>query len=151
MKKPTPPEQKNVRPPLAEGAGKPKVPARAPGRGPSLSSPRKAKPVVRLPEPATDHEARTVRFEYFSPAAQEVFLVGTFNFWEPQAAPMTRQRGGRWTTELLLGPGEYEYRFIVDGHWLEDPLSARFAVNPFGGLNSVLEVKPADQPGERRA
>ena len=82
-----------------------------------------------------------ITFEYFNPAAREVFLAGNFNDWQPRATPMTKQRGGKWSTELLLKPGQYEYRLFVDGQWQDDPMAARFVANPFGGLNSAIEVE----------
>jgi len=59
---------------------------------------------------------------------------------------MTKQRGGKWSVELLLKPGHYEYRFVVDGQWQDDPMAGRFVANSFGGLNCVVEVKSAASP-----
>jgi len=47
---------------------------------------------------------------------------------------------GRWRKELVLPPGVYEYRLVVDGEWMTDPLGQTTSPNPFGGLNSVLKV-----------
>ena len=44
--------------------------------------------------------------------------------------------------ELALPPGRYEYRLVVDGESMPDPLVHETAPNPFGGLNSVLKVAP---------
>jgi 5'-AMP-activated protein kinase regulatory beta subunit len=89
-----------------------------------------------------DSEAHAVSFEYFNPAAREVLVAGSFNDWQAGATPMSNQGGGKWATELLLKPGHYEYRFVVDGQWQDDPTAARFVPNPFGGSNCVVEVKP---------
>jgi 1,4-alpha-glucan branching enzyme len=97
-------------------------------------------PVAVLGKRVPDPPVRTVAFEYFSPVAGQVFVAGTFNDWRPRATPLTKQAGGKWSTELKLKPGTYEYRLIVDGQWQDDPLAARFIANPFGGLNGVLEV-----------
>ena len=48
-----------------------------------------------------------------APEANCVFLVGTFNGWNPQATPMARKDNGEWTTVLELPPGNYHYRFLV--------------------------------------
>ena len=77
-----------------------------------------------------------------APGAHEVFLAGDFNDWQPRATPMVRQPDGRWTVTLPLHPGRHEYRFIVDGRWEDDPQAAGSVPNPFGGCNSVLEVRP---------
>jgi len=55
---------------------------------------------------------------------------------------MISRGGGRWTKELSLPPGRYEYRHVVDGEWLCDPAATEQASNPYGGSNSVLVVRP---------
>jgi len=84
---------------------------------------------------------RVVRFELLAPTAREVFVAGTFNNWNPGATPMTRSGRVRWVKELSLPPGRYEYRFLVDGKWKEDPKGADYAPNPLGGFNSVRQVR----------
>jgi hypothetical protein len=48
---------------------------------------------------------------------------------------------GRWTKELSLPPGLYEYQYVVDGRWVNDPRAVRSTPNPYGGRNSVLVVE----------
>lgn len=86
-------------------------------------------------------EVHSVTFEYDRPAAHEVLVAGTFNDWQPSANPMIPQGNGKWSTTIRLKPGHHEYRFVVDGHWLNDPLAEILVANPFGGLNCVVEVK----------
>jgi len=40
----------------------------------------------------------------------------------------------------LLTPGRYEYRFLVDGQWRNDPECAECVANPFGSENCVIHV-----------
>ena len=47
---------------------------------------------------------------------------------------------GRWVKELMLAPGRYEYRFVVNGEWLDDPNAKEVTPNPHGGVNAVLTV-----------
>lgn len=94
------------------------------------------------PQHCANSEAHVVTFDYFDPDAREVLVAGSFNGWQPQATPMSRQRAGKWSTAVLLPPGQYEYRFVVDGHWRDDPMATRFVTNSYGGLNCVIEVKP---------
>jgi hypothetical protein len=47
---------------------------------------------------------------------------------------------GRWVKETVLPPGTYEYRLVVDGQWIADPLAKETVPNPFGGRNSILKV-----------
>lgn len=48
--------------------------------------------------------------------------------------------GGRWVKDLVLPPGVYEYRLVVDGEWMPDPQARDSKPNPFGGANSILNV-----------
>ncbi len=72
--------------------------------------------------------------------AQAVFIAGDFNDWHPGSVDMIDMGDGRWVKELVLAPGRYEYMFVVDGQWIPDPQAAESAPNPFGGVNSVLNV-----------
>jgi len=67
-------------------------------------------------------------------------VAGTFNNWKVGAAPLNSLGGGKWAKELSLAPGRYEYRFVVDGQWIDDPKAKVYVSNPHGGRNAVLEV-----------
>jgi 1,4-alpha-glucan branching enzyme len=81
-----------------------------------------------------------VRFEFTHPTARTVCIAGTFDNWQPDAKSMHPLGGGRWMKETVLPPGTYEYRLVVDGQWMPDPLAKETVPNPFGGRNSVLRV-----------
>lgn len=81
-----------------------------------------------------------VRLEFTRSVATTVFVAGTFNEWRPTATPMIPIADGRWVKQLLLPPGRYEYCLVVDGEWMPDPQARECVPNPFGGLNSVLDV-----------
>lgn len=83
-----------------------------------------------------------VHFEFVHPTAQCVCIAGTFNEWHCSTAPMIALGEGRWAKELLLPPGTYEYRFIVDGEWVGDPQANETVANPFGSHNTILRVQP---------
>jgi 1,4-alpha-glucan branching enzyme len=48
---------------------------------------------------------------------------------------------GIWRISLALNPGQYEYRFFVDGEWQNDPNCGPFVESPFGTSNSLKIVK----------
>lgn len=77
-----------------------------------------------------------------NPTAQHVCVAGSFNDWHPTVTPMIRLEDGNWAKELLLPPGRYEYRFVVDGQWADDPAAIELIPNPFGTANAVIEVRP---------
>ena len=86
-------------------------------------------------------EQTKVVFTYCAPHATNVRLAGTFNEWSPEATPLTYAGDGEWAVWLMLAPGEYKYRFVVDGVWHADPLATENAANPYGGMDSMLTVK----------
>jgi 1,4-alpha-glucan branching enzyme len=92
-----------------------------------------------------------VEFKIRLPKATAVSVAGTFNGWDPQRTPLRREDGGVWRIFLPLNTGRYEYRFVVDGQWLEDPGATEFAPNPFGGRNAVVTVAGAPRPAPRTA
>lgn len=73
--------------------------------------------------------------------ARSVCIAGDFNRWSPAATPLARNEAlGVWQTCLRLPPGRYRYRVVVDGKWTADPHNHYVEANPFGELNSVIEV-----------
>ena len=83
---------------------------------------------------------RNVEFSLFAPEAKEVFLTGEFNHWDIRSMPMKRGKDGNWKVQTSLLPGRYEYKFVVDKHWVEDSPAAELATNSFGTQNLVLRV-----------
>jgi hypothetical protein len=90
---------------------------------------------------ATAPKACNVRFELLEPNAKRVALCGDFNHWAANATPLSRAQDGRWATTLVLAPGRYEYKFLVDGIWIPDPSARENVWNYHGTLNSVIEVR----------
>jgi 1,4-alpha-glucan branching enzyme len=72
--------------------------------------------------------------------AKEVFLMGDFNSWSPETHPMRKDENGIWKIQVMLSPGNYEYKFLVDGQWKEDPRNNRRCPNCFGSYNSVIRM-----------
>lgn len=82
------------------------------------------------------HHRTTLR--HHAPTAGLVTVAGTFNDWDPQSHPMTRDTDGVWTIELELERRDHEYKFVVDGRWVHDDLNPEYVVNAFGEINSVF-------------
>ena len=66
-------------------------------------------------------KAERVRFSIKTTEAKEVKLAGDFNNWNADAGKLKKSRGNVWIKDLLLKPGRYEYKFVVDGNWMSDP------------------------------
>jgi 1,4-alpha-glucan branching enzyme len=72
--------------------------------------------------------------------AKKVVLAGSFNKWDEGAFRMKKEKNG-WKITLQLRPDVHEYKFIVDGEWMEDPANPHVKPNEFGGYNSLIEVQ----------
>jgi chromosome partitioning protein len=83
-----------------------------------------------------------VVFVTLYPRAQSVQIAGDFNNWQPEQTSMNKVGDtGVWQTEMKLDAGRYRYRLVVDGQWQQDPYNELTELNPFGGFNSVIEIK----------
>lgn len=81
-----------------------------------------------------------VRFSIQAPEAKSVQVAGDFNNWSPHEGAMLDTDGrGVWSKVFRLKPGTYQYRFVVDGQWREDPNNPHQEQSPFGGVNSVFK------------
>jgi len=80
-------------------------------------------------------------FSLSAPQAKSVFIAGNFNQWNLSSHPLKQDKNGVWKISLPLGPGRYEYRFLVDGHWQNDPDCSSFIENPFGTLNCLRIIE----------
>lgn len=75
------------------------------------------------------------------PGTDAVYLAGEFNGWRPDLDLMSDEDGdGVWTITYDLAPGTYQYKFVADGSWYQDPNNPEAAPDGFGGQNSVITV-----------
>ncbi len=95
----------------------------------------------------TDRTDNPVAFTCNSETAENIFLAGSFNGWDPGEIPMVRGEDGHWSVSLKLAPGRYEYKFVADGEWCCEPGCSALSVecahctrNDFGTMNCVREV-----------
>jgi 1,4-alpha-glucan branching enzyme len=84
---------------------------------------------------------KEIEFEFDAPTASEVYVAGGFNEWSPTADLMEKGEDGVWRIKLKIKPGRYEYKFVVDGTYIEDPNNPDTVPDPYGGQNSVLTVE----------
>jgi len=83
---------------------------------------------------------RRVNFSIEAPDAQVVSLMGDFNQWNEKTHPMKKGDDGGWKKFIMVPPDRYEYRFLVDGQWWNDPANDQICSNCFGTVNNILEV-----------
>jgi 1,4-alpha-glucan branching enzyme len=81
----------------------------------------------------------TVRFS-LTPAdgVEQAWLAGDFSGWQP--VRMRRNKNGEFVAVVPVSSGAHEYKFVVDGDWQVDPENSAWALNPYGTLNSVVQV-----------
>ena len=106
-------------------------------------APQIAEPIVEVA--AAPAPPREVVVEFRDPGAADVRIAGDFNGWVPDRGVLSssRQEGEVrvWRKVLHLPPGTYEYRYVVDGEWREDPANPERIPTPMGPPNSLLVVR----------
>jgi len=85
-------------------------------------------------------QKRRITFKLEAPKAKEAILAGDFNSWDVKKHTMKKDAKGRWTKIVTLAPGGYEYKFLIDGEWQNDPNNDQVVHNSFGTLNNQLTV-----------
>ncbi len=95
---------------------------------------------TRNPSGKPTSELKETEFFLEAPSAKSVKLAGDFTNWEKFPLDMIQSEEGVWFAVIPLSPGNYSYRFIVDGQWHDDPRSAQRVPNPFGSSNAVKNV-----------
>lgn len=93
----------------------------------------------------TTSPPREVVVRFKDSAAGDVRIAGDFNGWVPdrgvRSLIATEGQNRVWTKILTLEPGTYQYRYVVDGEWREDPGNPKSAPGPTGQPNSILHVQ----------
>ncbi len=89
--------------------------------------------------------AQGITFRYLNPDAATVNLAGEMNGWSLTATPMSNDGTGLWTVTLDLAPGQWLYKFVVDGNFIADPdPNALSSPDGQGGMHSYLLVGDGD-------
>ena len=96
--------------------------------------------MTKRPSAIPDHVC--VRFELPSCIwADHVHLIGEFNNWKPGTMPMQQARDGDWFIELDLPCDRtYQFRYLIDGHWLTESHADGAATNAYGTQNSIVDT-----------
>ena len=92
-------------------------------------------------ETKKNNSLRYVNLTYEDVPGRTVMVAGSFNNWQPEKQMQDKKGDGVYRCQLRLLPGEYQYKFVVDGIWCLDSANPNFIPNDIGSLNSVLTVK----------
>ncbi len=91
---------------------------------------------------ATKVAKKEVTFTVHADKGKNVFVAGEFNNWDPTAKKMAyKAKDGVYAVSLKLAPGDYQYKFVIDGTWCADPENVNSVANDQGTFNSVITVK----------
>jgi chromosome partitioning protein len=103
---------------------------------------KKMKEILKeeLPKLTKEENLAEVVFSVFAPEAKEVHVAGDFNNWKVDGSSRLNNQNGTWSRKMNLDSGRYHYRFVIDGTWTEDFNNPKREMNPFGQLNSLLEI-----------
>lgn len=98
-------------------------------------------------KPGLSVDENKVIFAVKKENAQEAYLAGSFNSWNPRALKM-QLVNGYWVASLVLQPGTYEYKyvFVIGGNdvWEEDPNAPGYKPDGYGGKNGVFKLVQKD-------
>tara|TARA_B100000809_G_scaffold63282_2_gene59980 strand:- start:674 stop:970 length:297 start_codon:yes stop_codon:yes gene_type:complete len=83
-----------------------------------------------------------VTFELAAKESDKVSVVGDFNEWDAEAAPLKKLKNGTFKVVLSLEAGSsFEYKFVVDGNYVNDKNADSLKFNKFANAeNGVLEL-----------
>ena len=83
-----------------------------------------------------------VTFTVAAEEAKNVELVCSFNEWNAEATPLKKLKNGTFKgTVDLEANNSYEFRYIIDGTYVNDEQADSYAWNDYAGAeNAVLNV-----------
>lgn len=83
-----------------------------------------------------------VTFSVEAKDAKTAFVVGDFNDWKSDEGELTKLKNGTFKGVFEVNKDvAYEFKYIIDGAFVNEAEADRFAWNDYaGGENSVLEV-----------
>lgn len=95
-----------------------------------------------IASPSLDAAPIPSQFVLRSSTARRVSVVGDFNHWNPDSAPMTRSPDGDlWSITIPVAPGRHMYAFMIDDTvFTVDPRAPKTRDPDLGVDGSVIIV-----------
>ena len=83
-----------------------------------------------------------VSFSIAAKDANKVAVIGNFNGWDPKANPLKKLKNGTFKGTMDLKKDQsYEFRYVVDGEYVNDEEADDYLWNDFAaGENGVLNL-----------
>lgn len=90
-------------------------------------------------EKSSAQEKKSIPFKIYAPEASSAYLVGDFNNWDQCSLSMKKRDDGYWETSIELSPGEYQYKYLIDGKW-ENDITEEMVPNQYGTMNNIIKI-----------
>jgi len=97
--------------------------------------------LVGTPKSSPAIEGRTVTFIRYDAAAKSIRVAGTFNNWNQLEMFRNPADPNMWGVRYTLPPGEYGYKYIVDGTWETDKENYTPVADGNGNINSTFVIR----------
>lgn len=83
-----------------------------------------------------------VTFELEGIEAENISAIGSFNEWNTEATPLKKFKNGKFKATIdLAKDSSYEFRYVVDGAYINDEQADALAWNDYAGAeNGVLNL-----------
>jgi 1,4-alpha-glucan branching enzyme len=83
-----------------------------------------------------------VTFSVEAKTAEQASVVGDFNNWSLEEGALSKLKNGTFKATFDLNKdASYEFKYVIDGVFVNEPEADSFKWNDFAGAeNSVLEV-----------
>ncbi len=89
-----------------------------------------------------DAEQGWARFFLKGEQFKDVYVVGDFNNWtKNDQFKMKKIEPQTWAINLPLKKGKYNYKFLANEKWFNDPYNLYQEDDSFGGKNSVIQIR----------
>ena len=75
---------------------------------------------------------------------KKVLVTGSFNNWSKEKDQLLDKGNSVYELTLPMDPGNYIYKYIVDGKEIVDPVNSEKAPTGFDNFNSVLRISEID-------
>ena len=83
-----------------------------------------------------------VTFSIDAKEANDVAVIGDFNNWDPKAGALGKLKTGTFKGTFDINKdASYEFKYVIDGSFVNEPEADSFRWNDFAGAeNSVLAL-----------
>ena len=80
-----------------------------------------------------------VTFSVPAKEAKKVAVVGNFNEWNTEATELKKLKNGTFKTTVdLASENSYEFRYVVDGNYVNDEQADAYAWNDFAAAENCV-------------